>query len=204
MVAFRVVQCLACNNRKSALQEAAVEDIPQATEMMQSLEAALRLGEGRYDLSLGDPWQYFVFINILQAQPESLGLSIQVEYMKKGWTAPFVAADDSDTVFCDNFSIPSFYKGVLSQLSPRLELEKVPQGGLAIVTIRAKAQATKQQYQLNMASPEEAAMLDTLRMREAWYRGCERCCDVKYQEGPVDCFQHKKWSKPTEGFFMLS
>jgi hypothetical protein len=191
-------------NNQPASQEAAAENVPEATAMMNPLEAALNMEVGRYELSLSDPWHYFVFIHVLQAQPETLGLAIEVEYMKRGWTVPLVQANDPETVFCDNFSMPFFYKGALSQLSPRLDLDKVPHGGLAIVTIKAQARATKQQYQLDMASPEAAATLNTLRLREAWYRNIERCYDVKYQERLLDCFQHKKWSMPTTGCFMIS
>mmetsp|Transcript_61390 Transcript_61390/g.51926 ORF Transcript_61390/g.51926 Transcript_61390/m.51926 type:complete len:99 (-) Transcript_61390:16-312(-) len=44
--------------------EEAVEDIPQATDMMH-VRKALNLVTGSYELTLGDAWHYFVLLHVL-------------------------------------------------------------------------------------------------------------------------------------------
>ncbi len=183
--------------------ESALDSIEAAEELMHFQEA-LNLVEGRYELFLGDPWHYFVFINVLQAQPATLGLVVEVEYMKKGWPVPYVATEGSERAFCDEFAQPVFYKRALSQQIPRLDVDQVPKGGVAILRIHYVASVVEHKFELDLATTTGSSTLQTLKSREKRLRSCEQCAHVTYEQNSISCFDHAKWTIPARGEMRLS
>ena len=184
-------------------QESAREYMPKANEIMGVLRA-LHLVAGRYELSLGDPWHYFIFIHVLQAKTETLGLVLQVEYRGKGWAVPYMPTHGMEQALCDNFSLPFFYKSTLSHHSPRLDLDEVPKAGLAVLSIKRHADVTTHHYKLDLSKIQDAALLKTLRFREIWFRNSERCADVSYNGHAISCFDHAKWTASDSGVVKLA
>ena len=178
--------------------ESSLESVEAAEDLMQ-VQNALNLVAGQYELTLSDPWHYFVFIHVLQAQPATLGLVVEVEYAKKGWTVAYMTTDSSERAFCDDFAQPTFYKGVLSQHIPRLDVDQVPQGGVATLRIEYIASVCEHAFTLDLATAAGASMLRTLKFRQGWYQNCEQCTGVTYEQNSISCFAHEKWAIPSSG-----